>query len=221
MGFYVVTRSAYDPVYTASATLVVNATSGGTGSYAALTTSNEKAKILVNIFTEPTIKEAAAEYLEVESFDGTVSASVLEQTSFIDLKVTSDHPEKSYKLLNAVINSHHKVSGKIFRNAGVSVIRMPSMPSAPSNRIDEGNRNLVIVACMTISLAIILALSLMRNTVKKESDFTEKTDSKLIGTIIHEDKKMSLQDIRQKRKKVCLSTATPTSVFVLLRISTK
>lgn len=224
MGFYVVTRSAYDPVYTASATLVVNATSGGTGSYAALTTSNEKAKILVNIFTEPTIKEAAAEYLEVESFDGTVSASVLEQTNFIDLKVTSDHPEKSYKLLNAGINSHHKVSSNIFRNAGVSVIRMPSMPSmpsAPSNRIDEGNRNLVIVACMTISLAIILALSLMRNTVKKESDFTEKIDSKLIGTIIHEDKKMSLQDIRQKRKKVCLSTATPTSVFVLLRISTK
>lgn len=201
MGFYVVTHSAYDPVYTASATLVVNATSSGTGSYAALSTSKEKANILVNIFTEPSIREAAAEYLEIESFDGNVSASVLESTNFIELRVTSDHPEKSYNLLNAVINSHHKVSNKIFRNAGVSVIRMPSMPSAPSNRIDEGNRNLVIVACMTISLAIILALSLMRNTVKKESDFTDKVDSKNIGTITHEDKKMTLQEIKQKKKK--------------------
>lgn len=201
MGLYVVTHSAYDPVYTASATLVVNATSSGTGSYASLTTSNEKANVLVNIFTEPSVKECAAEYLGVESFDGSVSASVMESTNFIDLRVTSNHPEKSYNLLNAVINSHHKVSNKIFRNAGVAVVRMPSMPVAPSNRIDSGNRNLVVIACMTISLAIIVALSIMRNTVKKESDFTEKIDSKLIGTIAHEDKKMTLQEIRQKKKK--------------------
>ncbi len=201
MGFYVVTHSAYDPVYTASATLVVNATSSGTGSYSALTTSNEKAKILVNIFTEPSVKDAAAEYLEIESFDGSVSATVLENTNFIDLRVTSNHPEKSYNLLNAVINSHHKVSNKIFRNAGASVVRMPSMPAAPSNRIDSDNRNLVVIACMTISLAIILTISLMRNTVKKESDFVEKIDSKLLGTITHEDKKMTLKEIKQKKKK--------------------
>ncbi|MBQ3006139.1 MAG: AAA family ATPase [Clostridia bacterium] len=201
MSFYVVTHSAYDPEYTASATLVVNATSSGTGSYSALTTSNEKAKILVNIFTEPSIRECAAEYLGIDSFDGKVTASVMESTNFIELRVTSNHPEKSYNLLNAVINSHHKVSNKIFRNAGVSVIRMPSMPVAPSNRIDSGNRNLVVAASVTVSLAIILALSIMRNTVKKESDFTEKIDSKLIGTITHEDKKMTLKEIRQKKKK--------------------
>ena len=200
MGFYVVTHSAYTPAYTASATLAVNA-GNGTTSYSSLTASNEKAKILVNIFTEPSVKECAAEYLEIESFDGTVSAVVLDNTNFIELKVTSSHPEKAYKLLTAVINSHHKVSNKIFRNAGVSVIRMPSMPTAPSNRIDEGNRNLVIIACMTISLAIILAVSLIRNTVKKENDFIEKVDSKLIGTITHESKKMTLREIKQKKKK--------------------
>ncbi len=41
----------------------------------------------------------------------------------------------------------------------------------------------------------------MRNTVKKESDFDDKIESKLIGSIAHEDKRMSLQDIRQKKKK--------------------
>lgn len=201
MGFYVVTHTAYDPIYTATATLVVNATGNGTGTYAALSASNEKAKILVNIFTEPSIKECAAEYLEVDSFDGKVFAEVLESTNFIELRVTSNHPEKSYTLLNAVINSHHKVSSKIFKNAGLSVARMPSMPTAPSNRIDNSNRNIVVAACITISLVVILALSLMRNTVKKESDFTEKIDSRLIGTIAHEDKNMTLQEIRQKKKK--------------------
>ncbi len=201
MGFYLVNHAAYDPVYTASATLAVNGGGSSSGSYSSFTLSNEKANVLVNIFTEPSIKEAAAEYLKIESFDGTVSATVLEQTNFIELKVTSNHPEKSYELLNAVIKSHHKVSNKIFRNAGVSVIRMPSVPSVPSNRISNSNRNMVVTASATVALAIIIALSLMRNTVKKESDFNEKIESKLIGTIAHEDKKMSIQDIRHKKKK--------------------
>ncbi len=201
MGFYLVNHAAYDPVYTASATLAVNGGGSSTTSYSTFTLSNEKANVLVNIFTESSIKEAAAEYLKIDSFDGTVSATVLDQTNFIELKVTSNHPEKSYELLNAVIKSHHKVSNKIFRNAGVSVIRMPSVPSAPSNRISNSNRNIVVAASATVALAIIVAFSLMRNTVKNENDFNEKIESKLIGTIAHEDKKMSLQDIKQKKKK--------------------
>lgn len=201
MGLFLVTHAAYSPVYTATATLSVNGGGSSSGSYSSFTLSNEKANVLVNIFTEPSIKEAAAEYLGIDSFDGTVSATVLEQTNFIELKVTSNHPEKSYKLLNAVIKSHHKVSNRIFRNAGVYVIRMPSVPSAPSNRISSSNRNMVIMASATVALAIIIALSLMRNTVKNENDFNEKIESKLIGTIAHEDKKMTLQEIRQKKKK--------------------
>lgn len=201
MGFYVVNHVNYKPVYTASATLAVNAGANSSASYSTLTVSNEKANILVNIFTEPSVKEAAAEYLKIDSFDGTVSASVLDQTNFIELRVTSNHPEKAYTLLNAVIRSHYKVSNKIFRNAGVSVIRLPSVPSGPSNRISNSNRNLVVIAAATLSLVAILALSLTRNTVKKESDFNENVDSKLIGTISHEDKQMTIQEIKQKKKK--------------------
>ncbi len=201
MGFYLVTHASYKPMYTSTATLTVLNSGSATASYSTYTISTEKANVLVNVFTEPTIKEYAAAYLEIDSFDGTISASVLDQTNFIELKVTSNHPEKSYKLLNAVIKSHHKVSNKIFRNAGVTVISMPTVPTGPSNHISNSNRNLVIMGCATVALALVIAFSLMRNTIKKESDFNEKIESKLIGTIAHEDKKMSLKDIRQKKKK--------------------
>ena len=201
MGFYLVTHAAYEPMYTSTATLTVLNSGSVTASYSTYTISTEKANVLVNVFTEPTIKEYAAQYLEIDSFDGTISARVLDQTNFIELKVTSDHPEKAYTLLNAVIKSHHKVSNKIFSNAGVTVIGNPTVPSGPSNYISTANRNLVISGCATLSLALVIALSLMRNTVKKESDFNEKIESKLIGTIAHEDKRMSLRDIRQKKKK--------------------
>ena len=57
------------------------------------------------------------------------------------------------------------------------------------------------MGCATVALALVIAMSLMRNTVKKESDFDDKIESKLIGTIAHEDKRMSLKDIKQKKKK--------------------
>ncbi|MBE6820952.1 MAG: hypothetical protein E7516_07860 [Ruminococcaceae bacterium] len=201
MSFFLVTHASYTPMYTSTATLTVLNSGSATASYSTYSISTEKANVLVNIFTEPTIKEYAAAYLELDRFDGTISARVLDQTNFIELKVTSDHPEKAYRLLNAVLKSHHKVSNKIFTNAGVTVISMPTVPGGPSNHISTSNRRLVIMACATLALAMVIALSLMRNTVKKESDFDDKIESKLIGTIAHEDKRMSLQDIKQKKKK--------------------
>lgn len=201
LGFFLVNHASYEPQYTSSATLTVLNSGSVTASYSTYTISTEKANVLVNIFSEPTIKEYAAAYLETDSFDGSVSARVIDQTNFIELKVTADHPEKAYKLLDAVLKSHHKVSNKIFKNAGITVISHPTVPSGPSNHISNSNRNLVIMGCATVSLALIIVLSVMRNTVKKESDFDDKIESKLIGTIAHEDKRMTLKDMRQKKKK--------------------
>jgi len=201
LGFFLVNHASYEPQYTSSATLTVLNSGSVTASYSTYTISTEKANVLVNIFSEPTIKEYAAAYLETDSFDGAVSARVIDQTNFIELKVTADHPEKAYKLLDAILKSHHKVSNKIFKNAGITVISHPTVPSGPSNHISNSNRNLVIMGCATVSLALIIVLSVMRNTVKKEADFDDKIESKLIGTIAHEDKRMTLKDMRQKKKK--------------------
>ena len=216
LGYYLINHASYKPAYTSRATISVLNSGAATASYATYTISAEKANVLVNVFTEPTIKDAAAEYLEIDSFDGTVSAVVLDQTNFIELSVTSNHPEKSYRLLNAIIKSHRKVSDKIFSNAGVTVISMPTVPAAPSNTISSENQSLVVAACATLSLALLIVLSLMRNTVKKESDFNDKVESKLIGTITHEDKQMTLRDMRQKKKKGLLIHS---NAFISLRFT--
>lgn len=216
LGFYAVTHAIYEPEYTSRATLSVLNGNSATASYSTYTVSAEQANVLVNIFTEPMVKEYAAKYLEEDSFDGTISAKVLEQTNFIELTVTSDHPEKSYNLLNAVIKTHHKVSNRIFRNAGLTVIRMPTVPTGPSNNPSSSDRSIVVSAFVTLSLAIIVVLSLMRNTVKKESDFDEKIESKLIGTIAHENKKITLNDIKEKKKKGLLIHS---SAYISLRFT--
>ena len=74
MGFSIFDYMTYEPAYTSSATLSVLNGTTNTASYSTYTVSAEQANVLVNIFTEPMIKEYAAEYLGEDSFDGTISA---------------------------------------------------------------------------------------------------------------------------------------------------
>ncbi len=202
MGIFIVSNKVYSPEYTSGATLVVNSRgASSSSSIATLTLSTEMAGVLVNIFTEPSMKAKAAEYISADGFNGDISAYVLENTNFIDLKVTSSSPQEAYDLLTAVLAVYPEISDEIFENANISVVKMPSMATAPSNTISNENRNLIVSGIVSVVLAAIVALSLLRDTVKNESDFNEKIGVKLLGSILHENKRLSFIDVLEKRKK--------------------
>lgn len=216
MGIYIVSHKIYTPEYTSGATLVVNASGAVGGSYSLYTVASEMAGVLTNIFSQPVIKERAAESVGADSFDGEVSASVLSDTNFISLKVTADNPQKAYELLTGILNVYPELSKNVFANARMSVLRTPSMPQAPSNTISDENRGLVVSACFILAATAIFVLSVTRDTVKNESDFNEKIDSKLLGTIMHEDKKLTLRDRKIKKKKGLLLHS---NAFISLRFA--
>lgn len=200
-GFYVLTYGSYKPVYTSKATLSVTTANGTTSTYSSLAVSSEMATVFTTLLDDPLLTERAAEVLGKDSFDGTLSFSVIENTNLLEVRVDSDNPVKSYYLLNAVLTVHPEISEKIFNNANIHTLRTPDVPTGPSNSVSDQNSSLVVAACVILSFSAIVLLSLLRNTVKKESDFDEKIESKLIGTIVHESKKMTLNEIKQKKKK--------------------
>ncbi len=216
MGIYIANYSVYKPEYTSSATLAVNPKGGRNSgaTQATLMMSNEMANVLTNIFFEPTMKEKAANYLERTSFDGSISAEVMGETNFIRLSVTSQDPQNSYELLKAVLAVYPEVSKNIFNNATIYTMSLPTMPSGPSNKITSENKGLILAACVTLSLAAIIALSITRDTVKNEECFNLKIDAKLLGSIMHEDKEMTLKDLIKKRKKGLLIHS---NAFISLR----
>lgn len=202
MGIFIASHSVYKPEYTSSAMLVVNVGSGSNGNtFSNYTISGEMANVLTNIFVEPSMKTKAATFAGKDSFDGSVSASVLASTNFIEIKVTSDEPQNSYELLSAILEVYPEIAQNIFENAKISVLRLPSMPTGPSNSISYTNRDLVIMGCVTVALFAIVALSIVRDTVKNEESFENKIDAKLIGCVMHEKKQMSLKDRLKKKKK--------------------
>ena len=204
MGIYVVTRSVYTPEYTAEATLVVNAKSSTTGTYSLFNLSAEMATVVSRVIVQPSVREKAAEILEIEEFDGKLKAEVHEDTNFLSLSVTSDSPQKSYDLLRAAIEAYPQISDSAFDNVVITVLKMPEVPHYPSNVISTGNRVLISGAFSVLVAGLIVVFSLLRDTVKDEADFKNKIEAKLIGSIPHEKKQFSIQERLQGKNKALL-----------------
>ncbi len=204
MGIYVATRSIYTPEYTAEATLVVNAKSSSSGTYSLFSRSTEMTGVVSKVIVEPAIQDRAIEHLGIEAFDGKLESTVVTNTNFLSLSVTSDSPQKSYELLTAVIEVHPQVSGTVLDDAVIGVLKMPELPHSPSNGISTGNRLLIAGACAVLVAGFVVIFSMLRDTIKDEEDFKNKIEAKLIGSVPHEKKQLSIRERLQGKNKALL-----------------
>lgn len=193
-------QSMYTPMYTSTATLIVNIKNSASYSYTNLSSSSEMAKIYTEVFKQPTMKEYAAEHLGEDRFVGNVSASVLNNTNIFTVSVTTSSPETSYNELCAILEVYPQISESVFSDSVIEIMRSPNFPGSPSNAISAGNRSLVMMGCAGIVLAIIIYLSVTRDTVKDEKAFKDKVDAKLFGTVSYERVRRSLRQIIERKK---------------------
>lgn len=204
MGIQIVEKSIYTPTYTSSAILVVRSKVGTSGAYSNLATSYEMATIFTNVFKQSSMKKLAAENLEMESFQGTVSAEVSGDTNLLNLSVKASDPELAFRELCSILEVYPKVSDAVFSNAVIDILSAPKMPTAPSNSVLTRYRNQIILLAMLMEAGLIVLLSLLRETVKEEKGFSDKIDSDLIGTISHEREHLSFKEKLKKKKRALL-----------------
>ncbi len=201
MGIYIVEGSVYKPEYTANATVVVNAKGSSSSTLSMYSVSAEMAEVFSKVFSGNTMKKAAAEHLGIEKFDGDVTANVLTDTNFIHISVVSDSPRESYEFLNAILEVYPDISDEVFENSVITVLKQPSMPSAPSSVGIQYSKLKVLLIIAFISCAAIVVLSVFRNTVKNERDFKNKINATLLGCVPFEIKSHSIKDLIYKKKK--------------------
>lgn len=211
MGAYIVEHKMYQPEYTSSATFVVNVKLGNTSTNSSLGVTSEIANILAEVFKQPSMRSRAAQYLGKGGFNGTISASPVNSTNLLQISVTSDDPQDAYDLVCAVIAVYPEISDNVFSNAVLSIIRTPSIPSAPSNNFSKTNKTMIVAGCAFFAFAVIILFSIFRDTIKDRAAFEEKVDSKLFGVIVHEKKKRTLKDIK-KKKALLISESAFTSL---------
>lgn len=203
---YVLEQSVYKPVYTSSATLMVQVKTGTYQAYTNLSASTEMATIFTEVFVQPSMKEKAIEYLEKDSFEGSLKASVLTNTNIITLSVTADAPETAYYELRAVLEVYPQISESIFSNAVLDVVSAPEVPKAPSNSSSSLYKDLIVFGVITLVAGAIVLLSLLRDTIKDEKSFNKKIAAPHLVTITKERKYHTFRDFLKRKKSKQLVT---------------
>ena len=215
-GSFVMNRAVYKPEYTSSATLIINSAEGQANAVAALMLSSEIASVYSEVFVQPTMKRLVCKTLDRQTFDGRINASVNPGTNIMELSVTASDPEIAYRELRAILTVYPEITDNLYSNGVVGVLRAANMPKGPSNGITSANMIRTALISAGLAAALIVALSVMRNTVKSEKGFSQLIDAKLLGVIPHERKPLSLWDILRKRKRGILLSD---SAFTSLRFS--
>ena len=201
-------QSKHTPLYTSTATLIVNVKNVASVSYTNLSSSSEMAKIYTEIFSQQTMKQFAANHLGMEHFIGNVSTSVLSNTNIFTVSVTTSSPETSFKELCAILEVYPQISEVVLSDSVVEIMRSPNFPSTPSNTISVGSRTLTMLGCAALVFGLIIYLSVSRDSVKDETDFKSKIDAKLFGTVMYESStQLKLNRLKGKKTPLLISNA--------------
>ena len=159
--------SMFTPVYTSSATLVVNMGNSASYSYTTLSSSSETAKVFTEVFKQPTMKKYAASHLGMDNFSGTVSAQLLADTNIFTLSVTANSPEIAYRELCAILEIYPQISDFVLGDTVVEIMRAPTVPLSPSNHISNANRKLAVIGAAAVVFLLIVKPNIEAICLKK------------------------------------------------------
>ena len=205
--FGAVQRLTYTPTYTSSATFMVSARDS-TSAYNSLTTTQSMASVFVEVFQSNVLREKIQEKMPDQSFDGTVQTVTIPETNILIVTVTAGEPDEAFRALNLLVENYSSISDYVFANAQLEVIKDPVVPVAPSNLLDvESDYPLVLFAGALLATGGVVALYLLRDTVKTPQAAQRKIDARLLRTIDHEKKNKTLRSkLRRKNSAPLISS---------------
>ncbi len=184
--FYVHVKITYVPNYTAEATYLVKAAAsyGYTDSYYNGTTASSLATTLEYVLDSVVMQKTIAEQLDLETVPGTLDVEVVENTNMITLKATSTQPQTAYDILKAVQDSYQTVAESVIGSTTLEVMNESGVPTSPSNpEWSKGAAKTGIVVGFVIDFILLLAFSLTKKTIRKESDFSKILNVKCVAAV--------------------------------------
>ena len=179
-------KLTYEARYTSSATFMVSA-KDSSSAYNSLTTTQSMANVFAEVFQSNVLRDKVKENMEQDASSWTIKTSTVPETNLLIVSVTSPTPDLSFRVLQLVIEHYSSISDYIFSNAQLEVIRDPIIPVVPVNPLNlKKNYPLLLVFSGFLSIALIVFLHLMRDTVQTTKAARRKLDARLLRSVRHE-----------------------------------
>lgn len=193
---YVVLSNLHPLDYATSATMVVRNTdeaniNGNTGTdvYENLSYGADNASRLKNILVSKELKKTVAKELGLNHFEGTTSAQTLGESNLLEITVRTKSPYISYKEAESILNNYTRFSVDLVGGTELTVLERPKVQEKPEHPLENVRYSVLFSIVVFLMICGLLALlSYLRDTVHNSAEVESKIDTKLLATIMYEEK---------------------------------
>lgn len=205
---YIQVNRSYRPSYTIEATYVVKAKGVNNSVYDNLTKAKDAAARFSQIINSPTMMNKVREDLGDKIAPGTAFAEIVPETNLLTLKVTAGTPEAAFCTLKSVMENYPTISEYLVGDAILDVLMAPVIPTEPDRALYvKGPMRRAAVIMALAMIAVLAFFSYMKDTIRKESDVKKKLDTRLLGSLCHEEKNKTLSSkIRKSNRGLLISS---------------
>lgn len=213
---YVVSDVCYVPSYETTTTFVVSAKGSSTTVYQNLSAAANLAGVFSEVLNSSLLRTAVLETLEMDEFHGKITASAVEDTNLLILKVSSADPRETFLVTKAILDNHHIVSYQVLGDTILEVLQDPKVPSAPSDPLSATSNMKKAAVLAGAAVCVLLAvLSYSKDTVRSKREGEEVLDCRVLGEIRHERKHRTVMAVVKRIKSSILIT-NPTTSFLFV-----
>ncbi|MBO4848184.1 MAG: polysaccharide biosynthesis tyrosine autokinase [Clostridia bacterium] len=199
-------RSKIQSTYSTKAMFVVTSRTSGNYAYSNLSAASTMATSYSNILNSNLLKKKVCRDLNVDSFNATMSAKVISDTNLMTLRVTSDTPENTYKIIRSVMKNVADLAGYVSTDMVMEVLQEPTVPTKSDIAVSSRRQTVKAAVIAGLAFAAVFAfLSYRKDTIKSEKDMEEKLDAHTLGMFYYNGSK-SLKSLFSRKKKKLLIT---------------
>lgn len=203
---------SYVPSYTATTTFVVSGRSGSSNVYDNLSRTSELATVFTEVLNSSILRETILQELDMDSFDGKITAAPMGKTNLLTMTVTSSNPRAAFLVSKAIIAHHHIVSARVLGDVALDVLQAPKVPMSPSNaKASLHTAQQIALLAGAAVFGVLAFISYNRDTIRSKKESNEKLDCHYLGEVAHEHKYKTLKSFLIHKKSSVLITHPETS----------
>lgn len=200
----------YQPIYTTSATFVVNTQGSNTSIYTNITSASETAERMQTVLESSIFQREIIKQLGVPEYTAQTTVNVLAETNLMTLTVTDSTATSAYRYIRAILDNYSTISDYVVKGVVIDVIQEPVFPGFASNSSGSGSfLKFGFLAGALLGILYVAYFSYMKDTVKNPKEASSKLAARLLGSIYHEGRGFT----RRKTKKTAMVITNPILSF--------
>lgn len=212
IGAFIIKEGTYQPVYRSTATLVVSTRDASRSVYNNIDAAGNLATVFTEVINSSVLEKKVLDQLNMVEFDGTITASRIENTNLLTISVTGSDPRTVFLVIRAIIDNHEVITYDIIGNISVEVLQVPTVPTAPINRSEAYSFMKKAMIISAVAACILFAvMSYYRDSIRSRKEAEKKLNCWCLGEIHHERKNKTIGDFFARRKRSVLITRPETS----------